>query len=97
MDVNILKQELEMYCKTNGIKYKHIAEQINISESMLCHWRKDRKNIPQGQLEQLQKFIGAQVKKHIKMAYKSNMGLTSATKKENVYYGMERWNDNRGI
>ena len=31
MDVKFLKQELEQYCKTNGIKYRYIAEQINIS------------------------------------------------------------------
>jgi DNA-binding transcriptional regulator YiaG len=61
MDVNLLKEELEVYCKFNGIKYKYIAEQIHTSESMLCHWRKGRKNLSSRQLEQLKILLGATV------------------------------------
>lgn len=57
MDVNLLRQKLEVFCKSNGIKYKYIAEQIKTSESMLCHWRKGRKNLSNNQLEQLEGFI----------------------------------------
>lgn len=61
MDVNLLKQELEIYCNKNGIKFKYIAEQINVSESMLCHWRKGRKNLQREQLERLKIILGADV------------------------------------
>ena len=61
MDANLLKQELEVFCKSNGIKYKYIAEKINTSESMLCHWRKGRKNLQSNQLKQLKNLIGANV------------------------------------
>ena len=61
MDANILKKELESYCNRNGIKYKYIAEQIQTSESMLCHWRKGRKNLQDKQLQQLKNLLGANV------------------------------------
>ena len=61
MNDNLLNQELEVFCKSNGIKYKYIAEQINTSESMLCHWRKGRKNLSKGKLDKLKIVIGAKV------------------------------------
>ena len=57
MDDKNLKLQLEIYVKSNGLKYRYIASQLNISESMLCHWRKDRRNLTQQQLQQLQNFI----------------------------------------
>ena len=57
MDVKILKQELEQYVKSNGIKYRYIAQQINVNESVLCNWRKDRRNLTQQQLQELQNLI----------------------------------------
>lgn len=61
MNVKKLKQELEVFCKSNGIKYKYIADQIQTSESMLCHWRKGRKNLQDKQLQQLKNLLGANV------------------------------------
>ena len=61
MDVNLLKEDLEVYCSKNGIKYKYIANEIHTSESMLCHWRKGRKNLQQNQLEQLKNLLGATI------------------------------------
>ncbi|HSH50516.1 MAG TPA: hypothetical protein VK982_02225 [Bacteroidales bacterium] len=49
--------ELEDYCKSNGIKYKHIAEKINVTESMFCHFRKGRKNLGKKKLELLKQII----------------------------------------
>lgn len=59
MDARKLKKELDLYVKKNGIKYRYIAKEIGISESMLCHYRKGRRNLAQEQLQQLQKILGA--------------------------------------
>ena len=57
MDDKNLKQQLEFYVKQNGIKYRYIAQQINVDESAFCNWRKDRRNLTQQQLQQLQNLI----------------------------------------
>ncbi|CAK7015380.1 hypothetical protein [Tissierella sp.] len=59
VDVNSLREQLQEFVKVNGIKYKYIAEQINISESLLCHWRKGRKELSQDKLNQLKILLGA--------------------------------------
>ncbi|WP_313232349.1 helix-turn-helix domain-containing protein [Tissierella praeacuta] len=61
VDVNLLREQLQEFVKSNGIKYKYIAEQLNISESMLCHWRKGRKELSRNTLEQLKILLGATV------------------------------------
>lgn len=56
VDVN-LREQLQEYVQEKGIKYKYIAKQINISESMLSHWRAGRKNLSESNLKQLEQII----------------------------------------
>ena len=57
IDVDLVRDNLEVYVKEKGVKYKYIAEQIGISESMLCHWRKGRKELGEIKLQALNKYI----------------------------------------
>ena len=57
VDVSEVRKELEVYVKEKGVKYKYIAEQIGISESMLSHWRKGRKELGKIKLQALDKYI----------------------------------------
>lgn len=56
VDVN-LRELLQEYVQEKGIKYKYIATQLNISESMLSHWRYGRKELSKDKLKQLQQII----------------------------------------
>ena len=56
--VNVnLKEQLQKFVKANGIKYKYIAKETNVSESMLSHWRAGRKELSKDKLKQLQQII----------------------------------------
>lgn len=57
LNVCILKQELQEYVQEKGIKYKYIAEQIEVSESMLSHFRAGRKNLSSDKIRRLQQII----------------------------------------
>lgn len=57
MDANEVRRKLEVYVKKNGVKYKYIANQIKISESMLSHWRKGRKELGAKKLEALNEYL----------------------------------------
>lgn len=56
-DVDLLRLQLQNFVKANGIKYKYIAKQLDVSESMLSHWRYGRKRLSTSKLGQLQRII----------------------------------------
>ncbi|MBU5311046.1 helix-turn-helix transcriptional regulator [Tissierella carlieri] len=56
VDVN-LRELLQEYVQEKGIKYKYIAKEINVSESMLSHWRAGRKKLSESNLRLLEQII----------------------------------------
>lgn len=57
LNVCLLKQELQEYVQARGIKYKYIAQKIEVSESMLSHFKAGRKNLSTDKLMRLQQII----------------------------------------
>lgn len=56
-----VREQLEKYAVEKGIKYKFIAAQIGVSESMLCHFRKGRKELGQTKLNMLYDWLNSNV------------------------------------
>jgi len=50
-------EQLKQYVKTHGIKYRWIADQLNISESYFCNCRSGRRELARNKLSKLQKLI----------------------------------------
>lgn len=63
MNEEELRKKFEEYIKNNGIKVRFVSNILNVSESLLSHWRKKRRNLSKINLIKLQKYMKESVKK----------------------------------
>jgi len=55
--VNDLRKKLIDYVRKNGVKYRYVAKQLGVSNSMLSHYIAQRKNLSHEKLVKLKKII----------------------------------------
>lgn len=61
MNEEELRKKFEQYIKSNGIKVRFIANVLNVSESLLSHWRKKRRNLSKVNFQKLQNYINSRI------------------------------------
>lgn len=56
-DQNGLRESLESYLKDSGVKVRFLSKKVNICETIICHFRKGRMQLPDKQYNSLLSYL----------------------------------------
>jgi hypothetical protein len=52
-----LRESLESYIKETGVKVRFLSKKVNICETIICHFRKGRMQLPDHQFNSLLNYL----------------------------------------